>query len=980
MPHAPSQPHDVDRFITDLRAALAVHYALDSEHFDRLGGELGHLFASSVDGVRRHVVRLSDPATAVHLEFQARLLRHLRQAQLGVALPVLQSTLGGAPFIVEQIDGHPHLITVTNWVPGDVLATLPRPPAGLLRQLGRLAAALTSALHPFEDPDADRSHDWDLRNAPELIDTGLTSVSDARHRALAEQAVRWFHQSAEPLLASLPTSITHHDLNDYNVLVTRSDTDGSWQLTGLLDVGDALRTVRVAELAIAVAYASLRQPRPLAATRCVVEGYCESASPSAEELRALMPLAVSRLALNAVTWTHRQATGGADGYAADRMRDTWPALERLLSSGFDHAHATVRVAAGLQPDPRHDAVTQWVATLAANRRPLIAAPTANAIDADLDTAAHTPTNLPVGELTFRRYGGAIAAREARRSDGADEPDTLNLGVDVFVSPGTAVFAPYDAVISRVDTGTGELLLRHAFGAGPTFWTSYGGIEPTLVAGDSVSAGARLGSAARSVTDQGTSVVHVQLSCHSDEAGFPPTTAPPSERDVWLSRYPDPTTLVAGIMTPTNRFDVALGLRNHHVARSQRAYYQRPMTLVRGEDVWLTDTDGYRYLDTINNVSHVGHGHPRIIDTASRQMRRLNTNSRFVYPQLGQYAERLTGLLPDHLDVVFFTCSGSEANDLALRIARTVTGRSDVAVIDGAYHGNTTAVTGISPNRYRGPGGGAPPPTTHELVQPDRYRGRYTYDHPDPGRAYAEDAVSTLRGLASCGTPIAVLFAESLMGTAGQIVYPPGFLQTIVAEVHRLGGLYVADEVQVGFGRLGHSFWGFQRHDVLPDIVTMGKPIGNGHPMAAVVTTRAIADNFDNGMKYFNTFAGNPVSCAIGNAVLDVIADQHLQDNALDVGAYTEMRLRQLALEHDLIGDVRGDGLYLGVDLVVDRDTKAPAPAHAKAICEELRDHGIISWPNGTHDNVLKFKPPMTFTRSHADLFVEHLDQVLRRGW
>jgi 4-aminobutyrate aminotransferase-like enzyme len=358
------------------------------------------------------------------------------------------------------------------------------------------------------------------------------------------------------------------------------------------------------------------------------------------------------------------------------------------------------------------------------------------------------------------------------------------------------------------------------------------------------------------------------------------------------------------------------------------------------------------------------------------MRKLNTNSRFLYEGIASYAERLISTLPAPLEVVFLVCSGSEANDLAIRIARQVTGRQDVAVIDGAYHGNTGVVTGLSPNRYKGPGGGGPPHTTHEVPTPDRFRGAYGYDDPDAGLKYAADAKRVFEAITEAGQAPAAFIAESLMGTAGNIVLPPRYLAESFAAARALGALCISDEVQVGVGRMGDVFWGFQLGQVVPDIVTMGKPLGNGHPIAAVVTTRAIADAFDTGMKYFNTFGGNPVSCVIGTTVLDIVEADGLQAHAAEVGAYFKSELESLKLKQPLIGDVRGHGLYLGVDLVRDQEMNTPAAREAMLVTELMKDRGVIVFPNGIHDNVLKIKPPMVFDRSHVDIYVNTLDEVL----
>lgn len=400
-----------------------------------------------------------------------------------------------------------------------------------------------------------------------------------------------------------------------------------------------------------------------------------------------------------------------------------------------------------------------------------------------------------------------------------------------------------------------------------------------------------------------------------------------------------------------------------------------MSLARGRDVWFYDEDALSYLDSLNNVTHVGHAEPRVTAAAARQMRKLNTNSRFVYPQITEFAAKLTATLPDPLEVVFLVCSGSEANDLALRIARQVTGRLDVVNIDGAYHGNTGWVTGISPNRYKGAGGLGAPPTTHEVPIPDRYRGRYGYDDDDAGAHYAHAAKLVIDEIVAADRSPAAFIAESLMGSAGNIVHPPGYLSGVFAAARAAGALCISDEVQVGVGRLG-PWWGFELQGVVPDIVTMGKPLGNGHPLAALVTTREIADAFDTGMKYFNTFGGNPVSCAIGSTVLDIVERDGLRGRAVEVGGYFADQLRRLATRQPLVGDVRAEGLYLGVELVVDRDTKQPARQEALAVTEIAKERGVVVFPNGASDNVLKIKPPMTFDSTHVDLYVEVLDQTL----
>jgi len=337
---------------------------------------------------------------------------------------------------------------------------------------------------------------------------------------------------------------------------------------------------------------------------------------------------------------------------------------------------------------------------------------------------------------------------------------------------------------------------------------------------------------------------------------------------------------------------------------------------------------------------------------------------------------VSSTLPEPLRVCFLVCSGSEANELALRLARTHTGRRGVIVVDGAYHGNTGALIDVSPYKFDGPGGGGAPPHVIKVPTPDGYRGQIPASDPDCGRRYAAFLPAAIRELEDRGEPPAAFLCESLLGCGGQVVPPEGYLAEAFRHARNAGAVTIADEVQVGFGRVGTHFWGFETHGVVPDIVTMGKPIGNGHPLAAVVTTPAIAASFETGMEYFNTFGGNPVSCAAGMAVLDVLGEERLQHNALQVGDHLRSRLRELADRHPLVGDVRGRGLFLGIELVRDRESLEPAAEQASYVVERLKERGFLLGTDGPLRNVIKIKPPLVFSRDDADDLADALDRVL----
>ncbi|XP_070849527.1 ethanolamine-phosphate phospho-lyase [Chaetodon trifascialis] len=424
----------------------------------------------------------------------------------------------------------------------------------------------------------------------------------------------------------------------------------------------------------------------------------------------------------------------------------------------------------------------------------------------------------------------------------------------------------------------------------------------------------------------------------------------------------------------------IDLRKKHIGPSCKIFFSHdPIKIVRAKGQYMYDEKEQRYLDCINNVAHVGHCHPEVVKAGAEQMELLNTNSRFLHDNLVLYAQRLQATLPDKLSVCYFVNSGSEANDLALRLAWQYTGHKDIITLENAYHGHVSSLIDISPYKFHQLSDAVQNQFVHVAPSPDVYRGKYRADHPDPATAYADEVKNIIHRVHEKGGKIAAFTAESLQSCGGQVIPPVGYFQQVAEHVRKAGGVFIADEVQVGFGRVGTHFWAFQLQgeDFVPDIVTMGKPIGNGHPMSCVVTTKEVAEAFlSSGMEYFNTFGGNPVSCAIGLAVLDVIVKEDLQGNALRVGRYLTGLLEKQKEKHPLVGDIRGRGLFVGVELVRDRLKLTPATAEAQEVIYKLKEQHILLSADGPHRNVLKFKPPMCFSTEDADLVVEKIDHIL----
>ena len=411
---------------------------------------------------------------------------------------------------------------------------------------------------------------------------------------------------------------------------------------------------------------------------------------------------------------------------------------------------------------------------------------------------------------------------------------------------------------------------------------------------------------------------------------------------------------------------------------QEHYYLDPPRIERGWRHHLAATDGRVYLDMVNNVAVLGHSHPRIEAAVARQLRRLNTNSRFHYASVVEFTERLAGLLPEPLDTVFLVNSGSEAVDLAIRLALVATGHRDVVAVREAYHGWTYASDAVSTSTADNPNALATRPRwVHAVDAPNSYRGRYRGADAD---RYAGDAAAAISELAASGRPPAAFLAEPFYGNAGGMALPDGYLAAVYAEVRRCGGLAIADEIQVGYGRLGHWFWGFEQQGVVPDVVTVAKAMGNGYPLGAVVTSRAIAERYREEGYFFSSTGGSPVSCVIGLAVLDVIRDEGLAANAARVGGHLKARLEELAGRHELIGAVHGSGLYLGVEFVRDRLTLEPATEETMAICDRMLELGVVIQPTSDRMCVLKIKPPLCLDTQGADFFADALDRVLTQGW
>ncbi len=896
---------------------------------------------------------------------------------------------------VHQSDGR--IVWLLEWIPGRLWADYkPRTPE-MLVNLGRLLGRVDAALAgnhvgfnvAFDHPAAHRELKWDLERA-NWIREYLHHISNLKKRALVESALERYRTID---FDKVRHSVIHGDANDHNIVINNTISGG--EIAGLIDFGDVHFGAPVCELAIACAYAAFGEADPLAAIRHVVRGYNEVYPLTPFEQDYLFPLILTRLAVSVTNSAYLKSLDPESANISVSESHAWSVLEKLSAihprfAAYSLGASTPVIDfAGLDPAPileNMDLRTEPSIVFDLGVGSLIL----GADPRNLEPAAMT-------EIVFRemrnagvrvgigRYDEArawySASAFAGGSHATDEHRTIHLGLDLFAEPGTPVCAPLAGTIhafannaKRLDYGP-VIILRHE-DSGGEFFTLFGHLTvhslDHLRPGQSIAWGQRIGAIGSPPTN-GDWAPHLHFQIITDllDLGTDfPGVAYASQRDVWLKLSPDPNLLIgiAADRFPLNEPSKAaiLAARRGFLGGNLSVSYREPLKIVRGWRQYLYDETGRAFLDCYNNVPLVGHSHPRVVEAVQRQIALLNTNTRYLHDNIARYALMLFRVLPDPLCICYFLNSASEANELAIRLARNYTGREDIIVLDHAYHGNTNTLIDISPYKFAGPGGRGKKPWVHVAPQPDPHRR----DDPQAGPEYARAVAEILDYVKP-----ATFIAESLPSVGGQVVFPPGYLAEVYKYVRAAGGVCIADEVQVGFGRLGEWFWGFEMQKVIPDIVVLGKPMGNGFPLAGVVTTREIAAKFDNGMEFFSTFGGNPVACAAGLAVLEVLEEEELQENARIVGAHMMEGLRELSARFPVITDVRGAGLFLGIELVTGEQ--------ASYAVNRLRDRGILAGTDGPRHNVIKLRPPLIFSEEDADFFISVfagiLDEDFMRG-
>ncbi|HYO04900.1 MAG TPA: aminotransferase [Mycobacterium sp.] len=951
---------------------LSTHYGLTARA-ESLGSQQDKNFlVFDSDDRLLSVLKVANPAfTAVELAAQDAAAEAIADAEptLRVAVPLPNLAGEKCTLATDLLDGTAH-VRLLRYLPGGTLVGAGHLSPEVVSGMGELAARVSNALAGFEHDGLDRALQWDLRHGHDVVETLASHVDDPAYRDRLTSAAETAWARIAPLAGELPRQAVHLDLTDANLVVTRTDGNAP-RPDGIIDFGDLSDTWAVSELAITLSSVLGHPGTTPTSILSGIKAFDAIRPLSSAEADALWPLLVLRTAVLIVSGAQQAALDPDNDYVTNQSDDESRMFEQATSVPIDVMTGVVRAELGLAAAPSALSGGPLITGLdPATVVALDLSPTSDVFDAafapgewlrpDVEDELARAAVRDGASFVVTRFGEPRLTRAPALSQ--DSPEVIPTGVSVWPARTAAVIAPWPGVVEHLDDG---LVLR-----GADYELTLTGVEADAPAGP-VETGALLATAA---ADRWFEVA-------VRPAGSPAAPPPFTTAELapgWLALALDAGPLL-GVTAPVAAVNRdLLARRDGSFAKVQEHYYRHPPQIERGWRHFLMSTAGRVYLDMVNNVTVLGHAHPRIADAAARQLRRLNTNSRFNYEAVVEFSERLTATLPDPLDTVFLVNSGSEASDLALRLAMAATGRRDVVAVREAYHGWTYATDAVSTSTADNPNALATRPDwIHTVESPNSFRGKYRGG--DVTR-YAVDAVRQIEELVAAGRAPAGFICESVYGNAGGMALPDGYLRQVYAAVREAGGFAVADEVQVGYGRLGEWFWGFDQQQVVPDIVSIAKSTGNGYPLGAVITSRAIAEAFSSQGYFFSSTGGSPLSCAIGLTVLDVLRDEDLPRNAARVGGHLKAALVALREKHPIIGTVHGMGLYLGVEMIRDQDTLEPATEETAAICNRMLELGVVIQPTGDRQNILKTKPPLCLDITGADFYVATLDRVLTEGW
>ncbi len=948
-------------------------------------------------GKKQYVVKISNPKESlVQLEYQDLLINHLR---LNIKLRKIYPKILHKK-ILFYIDRNERrcAVRVLTYIDGNMYAKS-KNSDHTEKSLGKLLALQSNQLKSFIKNQAIRKFEWnpsDIRWTKKYINLFKGVNKNIIIKTIDEHEKFVFKN-----IKNLKHAVTHGDPNDYNIVVKKE------KIIGFIDFGDSIYAPVINDLAISLSYALMGTKNFYKSLKNIVGTYNEFYKLSDQDIYSLLGLIKSRLVITLVMAAKQRKKYPDNKYLSISEKNAWDLIYSLNKIDPYFFIAVIRDICHLEPISNFSKKLQLFKSQQFGNLFDFELNIVNKKIVNFDKSSFllktNPSNKKldnlVGKFLKKDIGIGLYKEKRKVYKSNNYISSLNplkrrdvhLGIDIFVEENTPIKSPLNGKVIilhnnnfKYDYGP-TVILEHKIN-NYKFFTLYGHLSKKclkkLKVGQIIKKGQWIGDIGNyKVNGNWSPHLHFQImtSLLNEVDNFP-GVGEEYLLNIWKQISPDPNIILQipeSFFTNKVKKEKILLKRKKNIARNLSISYREPLHMLEAKDQFFYDEHGRKYLDCVNNISHVGHSNKFVHDALVSQNLKLNTNTRYLYNIINEYSDRLLKTFPKQLNKIFFVCTGSEANDLALRIAKNYTKAKNVLVIDNAYHGHTNSLIDLSPYKFNSKGGEGKKDYVHVLRMPDEIRGKWTKQNNKWINKYIDEAKEIINKNFNKKNSLSGFFFESILGCGGQIELPKGYLKSIVKLVKQKNALCIADEVQTGFGRVGSNFWAFEEHEIVPDIVTLGKPMGNGHPIAAVITTKKIADTFNNGMEYFNSFGGNPVSCAVGNAVLDVMEKDNLQKNSKIVGNYFLKNLRNIQNKFpNYISKISGKGLFIGIDLIINGNFLLPNPRLATKLINSLRLKGILLSTDGPYNNVIKIKPPLVFNKDNVNFVCSEIDKFL----
>lgn len=996
------------KFTSHFLALVSKHWHIKGSVKTLAGYEDFNFYFESDQG-RSFLIKISKSAFNEDLNFLNHALKFIEDCNEGkfVEIPQIIPTNSSKDYVEFEFENSIYTLRLHSWVPGKLWVDYHPKSSNLLQDLGLKAGRLMNLLSSFQYEKKGRdSFEWDLANAV-WVENHLELLSEKTRRIISKFIISY--KKLQAIYKDLRKAYIHNDINDYNILVHEG------KVSGFIDFGDMCYSQRINDLAILLAYGMMFHNDPLDAAYDIIKGYAKEIDLSDNEIKCLLTLSGMRLAVSVVSAAINLKKNPENEYLQVTSAPAIELLEKLDRTSFQFAEYKFRLATGKPILDKTQYFYKWVSE---NNNQW-----SKVCDFEIGSEDYHLLDLGIGsqelghELVFndpvqheasinrilleksKRF--AIGQYDeirplyssedyATKGNNGHRWRTVHVGLDFFDKAGSPVYAFYDGIVESFQYNEGDkdygwtLILKHETPI-LTFYTLYGHLshdhEGLVQRNQKIKKGDLIAHFGGPL-ENGNWAPHLHFQIILDMLDYQgdfPGVCYIHEREIFKSISPDPRPFF-GIKAHREQLldkEEILAKRKKLLGRSYSISYKQHLHIKRAYNQYLYDESGRKFLDCVNNVPHVGHQNLRVIQAAQKQAVLLNTNTRYLHENIVKLAESLTAILPDKLQVCHFVNSGSEANELAVRMARAYTARNDIIVMEHGYHGNTNLNIDMSSYKFDGKGGQGQKDYVHTIQMPEPFRGKYRGE--GCGSSYANDAINQIQKISEEKPIPAAFICESILSCGGQLCFPDSYLERVYENFQSKGIVIIADEVQTGLGRTGEHMWAFQGENVIPDIVTIGKPFGNGHPLGAVVCTVKIADAFANGMEYFNTFGGNPVSCAIGQEVINIVQEDRLMDHAFELGNYIKSKLELLRRQHKIIGDVRGRGFFLGWEFILD-ESWTPAEKQASYFTNRMKEMGVLLSTDGPLHNVIKFKPPMIFTKDNVDYMLECAAIILQEDF